>query len=157
MTKHVASLIAGIIIGVVCLALAAALIFFLSPRQWNFPFVTPVISVIPAPPITPTATPGVQPSVTPTLQDGVPPDPGSAIQVGITVRVTGTGGDGLRLRREPGTSGTPIFLGADNEVFVVKGGPESVDNYTWWYLEAPYDASRAGWAASNYLTPYSEE
>jgi hypothetical protein len=157
MTKQIASLVAGIIIGVVCLVLVAALVFFLSPRQWNFPFVTPVISVVPAPPIVASLTPELQPTVTPTLEDGVPPDPGNAIQAGITVRITGTGGDGLRLRREAGTTGTPIFLGADNEVFVVKGGPEAADGYTWWYLEAPYDASRAGWAVSNYLTPYVEE
>ncbi len=91
-----------------------------------------------------------------TLPDGVPPDPGGELNVGMTVRISGTGGDGLRLRREPGTNTTPIFLGAENEVFVIKSGPQSVDGYTWWYLEAPYEESRAGWAVANYLIEFNE-
>ena len=44
-----------------------------------------------------------------------------------------------------------LFLGYDAEVFVVKDGPRQADGYTWYYLVAPYDDTRAGWAASNFL------
>jgi len=33
----------------------------------------------------------------------------------------------------------------------VVDGPEQADGFIWWYLEAPYDTSRSGWAASQYL------
>ncbi len=157
MSRRITSLIAGIIIGLIFLGFVAALLFFLSPRQRTVPFVTPMITLVVAPPIESSPTPEIQKSSTPTLPEGVPPDPGGVIQVGISVRITGTGGDGLRLRREPGKNGTPIFLGAENEVFAVKSGPESVDGFTWWYLEAPYDTTRAGWAVSNYMVPFVEE
>jgi hypothetical protein len=37
------------------------------------------------------------------------------------------------------------------EVFLVKDGPKQSDGFTWWFLEAPYDPDRSGWAASSYL------
>ena len=45
-----------------------------------------------------------------------------------------------------------VFLGYDSEVFLVKDGPQTVDGYVWWYLVAPYDDTRTGWAASDFLT-----
>ena len=68
------------------------------------------------------------------------------------MQITGTDGEGLRIRSEPGLTGNPDFLGFDSEVFIVKDGPQLVDGYTWWYLVAPYDDTRAGWAASDFLS-----
>jgi hypothetical protein len=33
----------------------------------------------------------------------------------------------------------------------VKDGPQIADDFTWWYIEAPYDPERSGWAASKFL------
>jgi hypothetical protein len=33
----------------------------------------------------------------------------------------------------------------------VVGGPVELDGYVWWQLNAPYDESRQGWAAQDYL------
>jgi hypothetical protein len=74
------------------------------------------------------------------------------IEVGVYVQISGTGGDGLRLRSGPGVKSAPLFLGMEAEVYQVKDGPKDADGYTWWYLEAPYDQQRKGWAASKYLT-----
>jgi len=49
-------------------------------------------------------------------------------------------------------TGTPVFMGFDTEVFLVQDGPREADGYVWWYLVAPYDQARAGWAAANFLT-----
>jgi hypothetical protein len=68
------------------------------------------------------------------------------------VQITGTNGEGLRIRSEPGLNSNPVFLGFDSEVFIVQDGPRSVDGYTWWYLVTPLDQSRAGWAAADFLT-----
>ena len=155
MKSRIPSLGLGIILGLVCLALAGALFTILQPSSRQFQIVTPIITIIPAPTLEPTPTYAPSLVPTPTLSADIPPDPGASISVGITVRISQTGGEGLRLRREAGKNGTPIFLGAENEVFNIKGGPKEVDGYTWWYLEAPYDSNRAGWAVSNYLAPLS--
>jgi hypothetical protein len=73
------------------------------------------------------------------------------IAVDMFVQITGTGGDGLRLRSGAGTGNPPRFLGYEAEVFRVKDGPIFADGFTWWFLEAPYDPNRSGWAAATYL------
>ena len=109
---------------------------------------TALITLIPAPTTTPQPpTPEPEQAITATLAGQVI----DGIGQGAYVQITNTGGDGLRLRRDPGTASDILFLGYDAEVFKVTGGPQIVDGYTWWYLTAPYDESRSGWAASNYL------
>lgn len=100
-------------------------------------------------PPTPTPTLPVLPTSTPSSE--VVGD----IGVGMYVQITGTEGFGLKLRAGPGTGYSPNFVGMDSEVFEVIDGPQSADGYTWWYLTAPYDSSRSGWAAANYLTVVS--
>ena len=63
----------------------------------------------------------------------------AGIAIGNYVQITGTEGQGLRIRKDPGLNGEFEFLAYDSEVFVVKDGPREVDGYTWWYLVAPYD------------------
>ena len=36
--------------------------------------------------------------------------------------------------------------------FLVTDGPQQVDGHTWWYLTAPYDQTRSGWAVQDYLS-----
>jgi hypothetical protein len=73
------------------------------------------------------------------------------IAVGGYVQITGTGGVGLHVRAGPGTTYESKFIGMDSEVFKVEDGPQEADGFTWWYLVAPYDANRSGWAVANYL------
>ena len=114
----------------------------------DFGFAPADLTVIPAPTATPNATPTFTPDPliygTPTLSPDV-------IGVGGYVQITGTEGDGLRLRANPGLNSEPVFLGYDEEVFEVRDGPQATDGYTWWYLVAPYDETRAGWAAADFL------
>lgn len=110
---------------------------------------TAVITLIPAP----TATWTVQANLfsNPTLT----PESGAVIGgigKGLYVQISGTGGDGLRLRATASTSGEVRFLGYESEVFLVTDGPKNADGYIWWYLTAPYDESRSGWAVADYLT-----
>ncbi len=96
-------------------------------------------------------------TITPTVQ--VPPTPvvtqttyvGSEIVIDIFVQISGTDGAGLRLRSGPGLENPPEFLGMDDAVFKVRDGPIESDGFTWWFLVAPYDENRNGWAASDYL------
>jgi len=114
----------------------------------DFGFAPADLTVIPAP----SATPNVTPTFTPDpLIYGTPTLAPDVIGIGGYVQITGTEGEGLRLRSDPSLNGTPVFLGYDEEVFQVREGAQNVDGYIWWYLVAPYDETRAGWAVADFL------
>ena len=104
------------------------------------------LTVIPAP----TATPNV--TATATVDPFAPSPTPTGLAVGNYAQITGTNGEGLRIRSNPGLTGEPVFLGFDTEVFLVQDGPREADGYIWWYIVAPYDENRAGWAAADFLT-----
>lgn len=136
------------------LALLCASLFALwitRPAQTTPAPATAVLNVIPLPNPSPTSIPPT-PSPTPTqiMAESLPP-PASDIVLGALVQVSGTGGDGLRLRAQPGLNSQVLFLGLESEVFEVRDGPRQADGYTWWLLVAPYDPTVSGWAVSNYL------
>jgi hypothetical protein len=141
---------AAIGIGLLCL-----LVLFLSairPEQAPSSPATAVLYVIPY--LSPTAPPAT-PTISPTLVDSEgsipPPPPPGEFAIGASVQVSGTGGDGLRLRSQPGLQGEVKFLGLEGEIFTVDDGPSLMDGYTWWFIIAPYDETVRGWAVSNYL------
>ena len=121
---------------------------------WTAPRVSPDVgfapadlTMIPAPTHTPLVSPvpTVDPSlVTPTLAP-------NTIGIGGYVQISGTEGEGLRIRSAAGLNSDTVFRGEEAEVFVVRDGPQEVDGHIWWYLVAPYDDTRAGWAAADFL------
>jgi hypothetical protein len=106
-----------------------------------------VLTVIPVPTYTPTPLPTQPdfPVATPTIE------PAIGIHVDGYVQITGTDGEGLRLRRDPSLGGEIVHVSLEGEIFLVIGGPEERDGYLWWQLEAPLNANRRGWAVSNFL------
>lgn len=133
--------------------LGACYAFYLLPTTPSAPggALPAAITKIPAPSATPilaTPTSAVAPSATPPVSPT--PFPGSVLP-GAFVQIAGTGGDGLRLRADPGLDSQIRFLALEAEVFEVVEGPRVADNYTWWYLVAPYDEARSGWAVADYL------
>ena len=129
------------------LLITAAAIGLTSARQTSdVGFVPANVTVIAAP----TGTSGAPP--TPTIDPFATPTSPAGIAIGNYVQITGTEGQGLRIRAEPGLGGEFQFLAYDSEVFVVQEGPREVDGYVWWYLVAPYDETRVGWAAADFLT-----
>lgn len=117
-----------------------------SPQSPDVGFAPAELTVI----VAPTATPNVTPTAT--IDPFAPSPTPTGLAVGAYAQITGTAGEGLRIRSEPGLTGNPVFLGFDTEVFLVQDGPREADGYVWWYLVAPYDDNRAGWAAANFLT-----
>ena len=144
-------LIGGVLVGV---CLFSALLIFLSSARQEQPGVvagTAVLYVIAAPSATPLI-PATATAPSPTPTNAIPAAPANGIiAIGAYVQISGTGGDGLRLRSEPGLAGTVRFLAIDGEVFQVIDGGRDVDGYTWWRLQAPYDPTVQGWAVANYL------
>ncbi len=137
--------------GMVLVSLAA---LFLGRDQTPALGATPVVTFLPAPTITPTKPQPTQiPSPTSTLIIFLPE---GLIGVGGYVQVSGTEGAGLRMRSQPSLGGEINFTAMDSEVFLVIGGPVEADGYTWWHLEAPYDQTRNGWSAGEFLTPIEE-
>ena len=122
-------------------------------RQKTPPAPAPAgVTVIPLPSATAAVAAPPRPAATPSPQANLPPSPPPGrIAAGAFVQIRGTEGKGLRLRSEPGLKGAVNYLGMEAEVFQVQDGPVAADGYTWWYLVAPYDATKQGWAASNYL------
>lgn len=105
------------------------------------------LTMIPAPTHTPNVTvvPTNDPLIaTPTLD-------ANTIGINGYVQISGTEGEGLRIRSTAGLNGETVFRGEEAEVFVVRDGPQTADGYIWWYLVAPYDETRAGWAAADFL------
>lgn len=132
----------------VLLILSLAIGFgFTTPNPDSDGFQLADLTVIPGPTSTPRFVP--TPTHDPALGTATPL-PGE-IAVNGYVQISGTDGEGLRLRDAPGLSGEPLFLGFDAEVFLVNEGPTEADGYFWWYLIAPYDDTRSGWAASAFL------
>jgi hypothetical protein len=106
-----------------------------------------VITIIPVP----TSTPTPQPTATSVLLESPTPGNLGEIQLGSYVQITGTEGEGLRLRRDPSLNGEIVYLGLEGEIYLVKGGPEDRDGYLWWQLEAPLNPERQGWAVADFL------
>lgn len=81
----------------------------------------------------------------------------NGISMGKFVKIEGTEGVGLRIRRNPGTDTDVVFLANESEVFTVVEGPIEKDEILWWQLSAPYDETRSGWAAADYLVALTDE
>jgi hypothetical protein len=128
-----------------------SLVWFTRPDDAATGQSTAVLSIIQAP----TSTPVVDTATPPAAQvstEAVPPAPlPGTFGVGAYVQISGTEGDGLRLRSTPGLQGQVKFLALESEVFQIRDGPRDADGYTWWFVVAPYDESVQGWAVSNYL------
>lgn len=141
-------------IGMACLLMAVGFVILgvLVPNSGAEGYPTAPLTVVPGPTSTlyiPTPTP----SRVPTSTSNMPPSPmPGMIGVGSNVQISGTEGSGLNIRTEPGLGTEVRFVALDSEVFVVRDGPEVVDDITWWYLVTPLDEARTGWAASNYLS-----
>jgi len=135
-----------IVAGFLILITAVSIGWTNTPQASDVGFAPADVTVIPAATVTSNAPP------TPTIDPFAPTPIPTGIALGNYVQITGTEGEGLRIRSEPGLIGEPVFLGYDSEVFVVQDGPREADGYVWWYLVAPYDATRAGWAASDFLS-----
>lgn len=136
-----AVMIAGCLLVITVLAIGAV-----NPRpSGDQGFSIADITVIPPPTHTPTAAPTA-------VDLGTATAPAGQIAIGGYVQIKGTEGAGLRIRSAPGLNSDTVFRGEEAETFQVKDGPKQADGYTWWYIVAPYDATRAGWAAADFLT-----
>jgi hypothetical protein len=118
----------------------------------------PTTEFTPVEPATPTAA-LVEPTVTlelptPTLvlPTVAPPEtpPATEIGPGATVVVSGTGGQGLRLRAQPTTNANIVVAVKEGTKLAVVEGPQQGDGYTWWKVRTA--GGQEGWGAADWLT-----
>jgi len=137
----------GSLLGVGLLLLIILAFQWMRPEHRPVETVPAALTVI----LLPTATLVPPTPVIPIATSAPTPLPPGVLGIGAHVQVVGTGGDGLRLRSGAGLGQEQRFLGLDGEVFLVIDGPQEVDGYTWYYLSAPYDEARKGWAVTEFL------
>ena len=82
------------------------------------------------------------------------PNPPGVYSNGMQVHISGTGGDGLRIREFAGLEETPLFLGAEGEKFEIINGPEIFDNAIWWMIQSLENPNKQGWAVQDFLNQY---
>ncbi len=88
----------------------------------------------------------------PTLEAVVFTPTPRGITIGDSILVKDVGADQLNVRNEPGVIDTQVIFRADEgALFVIVAGPSQADGLTWWQIQDPNNATRTGWAASNYL------
>jgi hypothetical protein len=141
-------LLASLILALLLFAAILALLWFTRPEAQPATPVAAVLNVTSAPTPTPVPTIPVLPP-TPTTAPSSPED----LVAGGYAQVSGTGGDGLRLRASPGLNGEILLLGNEGEIYFVQEGPQDIDGYTWWLLVDPDDETRRGWAVADFLKP----
>ncbi len=142
------TLAGALVVACLLLTITLLLAWLTRPARSSQAVATAMLQVIPA--ATQTSTP-VPDAANPGSGTAAPTPPAGSIAKGGFVQVTGTGGDGLRLRDAAGLNGKVVLVASEAEVFKVEDGPQELDGYTWWYLVGPFDAQRRGWAVVNYL------
>lgn len=149
------SVILGSLITAGILALIVFLVIFLS-RPASSPSTqgTVLINVI----RNPSATSTVAPTGTPSIFTATPaPGAGTGgIYTGAVVKITGTGGDGLRLRSNPGLSGQILFIASEGDLYLITDGPVEGDGYSWWRMVSQSNSSIEGWGVMDFLEPVEE-
>ena len=140
--------IAGALLVTLILSVGFGLLFWVT-KPIHPPASPAVVTLISGPTSTPLTTPTA--TVNPLFVPTATPKPGEFI-LNDYAQIKGTEGAGLRVRSAPGLDSDQLFLAYDAEVFQIKDGPITKDEYVWWYIVAPYDDTRAGWAVQDYLS-----
>lgn len=146
----VGTILGGVLFALLLMGIVFVMARLLYPTPSSVVVPTAVMKVISAATPTSLVIPGQTPipSATPTLD----PSKYGGIGIGQYVQISGTGGDGLRLRSGAGTDNPPLFLGFESEAFLVQDGPKESGGMIWWLLVSPTDETRKGWASAHYLT-----
>jgi hypothetical protein len=92
------------------------------------------------------------------------PTPMPLLEVNQPVVVGNTGGQGIRLRSEPGTSGQTLAIYQDGERFIVlppdgdyDSYPVELNDYRWYRIQVDNpEENLTGWAAGNFLVTVEE-
>ena len=140
-------------LGLVLLGLLAVVVWWgvqtilLPPVAMATPTAMVTLAILPPPTSEPTPVSTIAVASPETPATSVRPE--VPISPGAQVRITDTGGTGVRLRSGPGTNFLTLAILEDGTALRVLEGPEDADARLWWRLEL--DDGTVGWIAQELL------
>lgn len=69
----------------------------------------------------------------------------------MRVRVSNTGGDGLKIHKEPAIESDTLTIASENSLWIIVEGPTINQSRIWWKIQSQ-DNGTTGWAVQDYLT-----
>ena len=76
------------------------------------------------------------------------------IALGMNIKVSGTGNEGLRMRLGAGIDQQTMFVAQEGESFRIIEGPVILDSLIWWKIQALSDPGKTGWSVQDYMAPF---
>ncbi len=70
--------------------------------------------------------------------------------MGMRVRVSNTGGEGLKIHTEPTIESDTLTIASENSLWIIIEGPTINESRIWWKIQAQ-DSAVTGWAVQDYL------
>lgn len=146
MIKHKIPLIIGSILGIGLFVVLLLLIISI-PDIKSEGRPTAVLLVTP---YEPTATAFTQAEVS--SEDSViqPTSIPGVFSIDMQVRVSNTGGDGLKVHSEPAIESDTLTIASENSVWIIIEGPILKDGRIWWKILSE-SSQISGWAVQDYL------
>ncbi len=75
------------------------------------------------------------------------------IAVGMSIKVSGTENEGLRMRSDAGIDQETLFIAPEGESFQIVDGPKILDSLIWWKIQSLNDQEKSGWSVQDYMVP----
>jgi hypothetical protein len=75
---------------------------------------------------------------------------------GMVIVISGTQGEGLNVRQEPGTDRPVVYLAQEGETYTITDGPEIKDGLIWWFIDQTNEGDKSGWAVQDYFAPVEQ-
>lgn len=69
---------------------------------------------------------------------------------GMNVRVSNTGGDGLKIHTEPTIESDTLTIASESSLWIIIEGPTINESRIWWKIQTQ-DSAVTGWAVQDYL------
>ena len=76
------------------------------------------------------------------------------IALGMNIKVSGTGNEGLRMRAGAGIDQQTMFVAQEGESFQIIDGPTVLDSLIWWKIQSVNDPGKSGWSVQDYMAPF---
>jgi len=74
----------------------------------------------------------------------------------MVIVISGTQGEGLNIRQEPGTDRPIVYLAQEGETYTITDGPEIKDGLIWWMIDQTAEGIKSGWAVQDYFAPLGQ-
>jgi hypothetical protein len=74
----------------------------------------------------------------------------------MVIMISGTEGEGLNVRENPGTDSPIVYLAQEGETYKITDGPQIKDGLIWWHIDQTAEGQKTGWAVQDYFAPATQ-